>query len=250
MKRTILILGASSSIARATALQFAKQGYPIYLAGRDDEDIARIAKDVRVCCETKVYEGHFDAFDTDSHGDFFKNVVHETDGLGGVLVGFGIRGDVEKSQHDFSEVKKVFDCNLLGACSILTYCAEYFEQQGCGFIAAITSIAGDYGRQDNYVYATAKGALEIFMEGLRTRLERVEVQVTTIKPGLVDTAMTFSRYNPFPKATPEAIGIKIVRAIEQKKKVVYVPGYWRIVMMIAKVLPNTVINKIKDLFVK
>ena len=87
------------------------------------------------------------------------------------------------------------------------------ESARAGTLAVIGSVAGDRGRQSNYVYGAAKGCLAIFLQGLAHRLAPAGVQVLTIKPGFVDTPMTAA----FPKgplwASPETVARDIQRAI-------------------------------------
>lgn len=245
MKKAVLILGATSSMARAAAASFAKKGHPLYLAGRDTDDLERTATDLRIRYEIEVHTGAFDAEATDSHAEFLQHAVRESDGLDGVLLGFGYLGAQEEAIRNFDEAKRIIDCNFTGACSILTHCADYFEQQGHGFIAAIGSVAGDRGRQSNYVYGAAKGGLALFLQGLRNRLFHSDVSVTTIKPGFVDTAMTFGLPGLFLVATPEYVGDHIVRAVDAGRNTVYIPWFWTGIMGIIKSIPEFIFKKMK-----
>mgnify|MGYP000704499895 CR=1 FL=1 len=129
--------------------------------------------------------------------------------------------------------------------SLLTHIANKFEEQGKGTISVISSVAGDRGRQSNYIYGTAKGALNIFMQGLRNRLHRAGVQVLTIKPGFVDTPMTADLSKGILWVQPEKIADDIYQAIKKNKNEIYTPWFWRPVMMIIKSMPGFVFNRLK-----
>jgi short-subunit dehydrogenase len=114
-----------------------------------------------------------------------------------------------------------------------------------GTIAIISSIAGERGRASNYVYGSAKAMVTTFASGLRQRLHKFNVDVVTIKPGLIDTPMTASFKKGFLWKKPAFAAVKIVRAIDRRKNEVYVPAFWWLVMMVIKVIPNSIYNKLK-----
>ena len=135
--------------------------------------------------------------------------------------------------------------NFTGAVSILNHCANYFETLQNGFIIGISSVAGDRGRQSNYLYGAAKGALSLYLQGLRNRLFVSGVRVITIKPGFVDTAMTFGLPGLFLVATPQFVGARIVSALGKSADIVYLPGFWRYLMLIIKHIPEAVFKRMK-----
>lgn len=244
MTHPILILGASSPIARAAAAAWAQRGYPLYLAGRDDAELRRLAADIAIRYHVQVWHESFDAELYDTHNAFFAGVIEKTGGLSGVLLAFGYLGNQLEARH-FAQANLVISRNFTGAVSILSLCASYFEERGCGFIAAISSVAGDRGRQSNYVYGAAKGALTLFLQGLRNRLHSRGVKVITIKPGFVDTSMTFGMPGIFLVASPDYVGEKIVRAVEGSRNVVYIPWFWRIIMAIIRLIPESIFMRLK-----
>ena len=134
--------------------------------------------------------------------------------------------------------------NALSVISLLTLLANHFEQQRHGCIAVISSVAGDRGRQSNYVYGTAKGALSIFLQGLRNRLHKSGVQVLTVKPGFVDTPMTASLPKGPLWATPEKVAEDIDKAIENKRNVLYTPSFWFLIMAIIKSVPESIFKRL------
>ena len=110
-------------------------------------------------------------------------------------------------------------------------------------IAVISSVAGDRGRQSNYTYGAAKGGLSIYLQGLRHHLSKYQVQVLDIKPGFVDTPMTASFKKGLLWAQPEQAATCIRNAISKKKSVAYVPGFWKWIMLIIKLVPEVIFHK-------
>lgn len=244
MSEAVLILGATSAIARATAAAFAARGAALYLASRDLDELRRIAADLRLRYGVEVRHGLFDAEATESHAVFMQSVIEAMNGITGVVLAFGYLGD-QQAARDFKMGEKIIVSNFTGAASILSHCANYFEPLQRGFIIGISSVAGDRGRQSNYVYGAAKGALSLYLQGLRNRLFASGVRVITIKPGFVDTAMTYGLPGLFLVASPQAIGERIVAALGKSSDVVYLPWFWRYIMLIIKHIPEPIFKRMK-----
>lgn len=244
MSNTVVIFGPTSAIARATAMSFAKQGYNIYLAGRDDEELKRIAADLMIRFNIKVYQGIFEADKIKTHAKLFDAITKQVDDIAGVVIAFGYMTNTTEMQ-DLNNLQKLIAVNFTGAASILTICANYFESRKQGFIIGITSVAGDRGRQSNYVYGAAKGGLNIFLQGLRNRLYPAGVRVITVKPGFVDTAMTFGLPGLFLVASPDSIGEKIAASPKEKSDIIYLPWFWRYIMLIIKSIPEPIFKRLK-----
>ncbi|MBI5430028.1 MAG: SDR family oxidoreductase [Nitrosomonadales bacterium] len=244
MSEPVLILGATSAIARATAAAFAARGHDLYLASRDLEELRRIAADIHLRHGVEVRYGSFDAEATDTHAEFLQTVIAEMKGLSGVVLAFGYLGD-QIAARDFSAGAKIIAANFTGAASILSHCANYFEPLQRGFIIGISSVAGDRGRQSNYVYGAAKGALSLYLQGLRNRLYSSGVRVITVKPGFVDTAMTYGLPGLFLVASPQVIGERIARAPGKSADVLYLPWFWRYIMLIIRHIPEPIFKRLK-----
>jgi short-subunit dehydrogenase len=133
--------------------------------------------------------------------------------------------------------------NALSVIALLTLIANQFEQQGFGAIAVISSVAGDRGRESNYVYGTAKGAVSIFAQGLRNRLARAGVKVVTIKPGSVDTPTTAALKKGALWSTPASVAKRIHRAMANGENIVYTPWFWRWIMGIIRAVPESIFKK-------
>ena len=244
MSDAVLVLGATSAIARATAVAFAARGDALYLASRDEDELRRISADLRLRFGVEVHFGFFDAEATETHEAFFKSVITVMPNLYGVVLACGYLGD-QISARDFSVGAKVIAINFTGAVSILDICANYLESLQRGFLIGISSVAGDRGRQSNYVYGAAKGALSLYLQGLRNRLYASGVRVITIKPGFVDTAMTYGLPGLFLVASPQSIGEYIVSSLNKSADVVYLPWFWRYIMLIIKHIPEPIFKRMK-----
>ena len=246
MNGAVLILGATSSIARAAAHEFARAGHPLILAGRDTQDLERDAADVRVRYRVDARALYFDATDFASHEAFVESCVR--DGampLEGVVLCHGYMAEQEHAARDFALARQMIDVNYASAVSVLNPLADYFERRKGGFICAVSSVAGDRGRGSNYLYGSTKAALSTYLQGLRNRLSRSGVKVIDVRPGFVDTALTFGRPGMFLVATPQRVGADVFHAVRRGRSVVYTPWFWRGIMAIIKSIPEPVFKRMK-----
>jgi len=242
-KPNVLILGATSGIGRALAQQCHGQ---VILAGRDLVELEKTAADLRLRRGGQVRAIRFDALDFASHPAFFEQCAQAfTGGLDGLFLCYGDMCPQEKAQSDFAAARRVVDTNFTSAMACLNWAANYFEQRKSGFICAISSVAGDRGRQSNYIYGASKAALSTLLQGMRQRLFKAGVRVTTVKPGFVDTAMTWGLPGMFLVATPQRVARDILRAAAKGKPVLYTPWFWWGIMRIIKSIPERMFRKLK-----
>lgn len=238
--KSILVLGSTSAMARAAAHAFARNGYEVVLAAHDHRENERLAADIRVRYDVRCHAIPFDAVVFDSHEKLVEDCERALGGLvGGVLLCFGYMAEQAICQREFDKTHRTIDVNYTGAVSILERFAVPFEQRGSGFFGVLSSVAGDRGRQSNYIYGSAKAALTTYLQGLRNRLFKAGVTVTTIKPGFVDTKMTYGLPLPGPLvATPVQAGDAIYAAVTGGRNVAYVPFFWRYIMLLIKSIPE------------
>ncbi len=247
-KPCVLILGGASAMLRATAIEFARKGYNLILADREEVETRLVAADITIRYNVAAVARPFEGLDYASHPAFFDDCVKSAGGkLAGVVLGYGYLGDQKKAEADFAEARRIVEINYTSAVSMLGLAANHFETHKEGFIVAVSSVAGDRGRQSNYLYGSAKGALSLFLQGMRNRLAPLGVTVLTVKPGFVDTAMTYGMFKPNHPlvATPAKIGKDIVRAVETRRDVIYTPWFWAIIMLIIRTIPERNNKKLK-----
>ncbi|HEX8551629.1 MAG TPA: SDR family NAD(P)-dependent oxidoreductase [Abditibacteriaceae bacterium] len=247
--KTVLILGATSGLARALATEWARRRYALILAARDAEELETIAADLRVRFGANVQTLAFDAINYRTHPAFWKRALAAANGeIHGLCLCFGTMFGQEESAADWQLSKQTIDGNYSGAVSILNIAADYHETRTSnkrGWICVVSSVAGDRGRQSNYIYGSAKGAVSIYAQGLRQRLAASGTSVTTIKPGPLDTSMTWGLDKLPLLASPEKVAKEIVRAVRRRADIVYTPAPWKIIMTLLCLVPEKIWKRAK-----
>ncbi len=242
----ILIIGATSAIAQATARLYATSETRFFLVARDEAKLAIVAEDLRTRGAAAVFTQVLDLNQCEQHSQLIDSAFKTLQGLDIALIAHGVLDTQADGEQSYTVALQSLQTNFLSVVSLLTPLANVLEKQRYGCIAVISSVAGDRGRQSNYIYGTAKGGLSLFLQGLRNRLSKANVNVLTIKPGFVDTPMT-AHIQPKGAlwATPEKIGQGIVKAIEKRKDIVYLPAFWWVIMSIIKAIPETIFKRLK-----
>lgn len=240
----VLILGGSTGIGRAVAAAFARRGCELIVTGQSLSEAARTAQDLAIRHGVPTRGDRFDALEPETHQAYFAGVVAGAgDRLHGVVAAFGILGDQLAAEGDPDQAATVIAANFTGMVTILGYAANWFETRRHGFLVGISSVAGDRGRRSNYIYGSAKAGLATYLAGLRHRLHPCGVTVVTIKPGLVDTGMTWGLPGRSLAADSAAVGEQIARAVERDRAVVYVPWFWRWIMLAIRLLPEALFQR-------
>ncbi len=240
----ILIIGATSAIAHETAKFFARDGAELFLVARNNEKLEDVSNDLKVRGAKRTDTFLLDLNDLDRHQEMIQTAIDTFGGLDMVLISHGTLGDQQLCEQSVEKTLEELTTNFTSVISLLTLLANYFEQQKRGRIAVVSSVAGDRGRRSNYVYGTAKGAVSIFLQGLRGRLSKSGVTVVTVKPGLVDTPMTASMKKGLLFAQPRKVGKGIYQAMMKGKQVVYLPWFWGPIMLVVKSIPESVFKKV------
>jgi len=244
----IAIFGATSAIAAACARRWIAQGDSIFLVGRNPAKLRALAEDlaVRKTGEQKLAAATADLDDFSRHEALLDEAQAALGGLDVVLIAHGSLPDQKDCEASVDATMAEIRTNALSVISLATLAANRFEAKGRGAIAVIGSVAGDRGRQSNYVYGAAKGMVDVFLQGLRNRLARSGVAVVTIKPGFVDTPMTASiAKKGLLWAQPDGVAKGIVGALARGRDVVYLPRFWRLIMLIITHIPERVFKQMK-----
>lgn len=240
---SVLILGATSPIARAIAEIYAADGHAVFVGARDADEAVRIAADIAVRYEVRTGSARFDAVAFKEHRGFVESVETELGPIETMVVAFGDMGG-SGAGDDFDDVHRVIDVNYTGAVSVCEAVAESMISREHGTIVGIASVAGDRGRASNYIYGSAKGAFALYLQGLRNRAFKHRVHVMTVKLGFVDTRMTFGMETAIPVASPQDAASAIKGAADRRENELYYPRFWRGIMGIIKSIPEGVFKRL------
>jgi short-subunit dehydrogenase len=243
--RKIIILGATSGIALGVQRLLARLGCELLLVARSPERLADLQSDLSVRGAQQVLTYCADMASIQQHAAIFEFARGSFPDFDTVLLAYGSMHDQKDSETSVDTLLEELQVNFVSAAAILTLFAADLERRRTGCLAAITSVAGDRGRRSNYVYGSSKGALSLFLQGLRSRLHPAGVRVVTIKPGPVQTPMTDHLPNSTRFADPDQVARDIVRALERRSPdVLYTPKIWRYVMTAVRHIPETVFKRL------
>lgn len=237
--KTALVVGATSSLAQSLCRALAAGGWRLVLAGRDERELEIRAGDLAVRYGSEPRQVRIDL----SEKNFSATRLIEQAGAFDTLI--FAAGDMGSSeQDDLANLAHIAQVNYIVPSQILSVAAEALAEAGGGTLVVIGSVAGDRGRGSNYEYGAAKAALAAFASGLRNRYAQKGVHVMTVKPGFTDTPMTWGMHSPL-MAGREAVAAGIVKGIEARKDVLYIPWFWRYIMLIITHIPESIFKKLK-----
>jgi decaprenylphospho-beta-D-erythro-pentofuranosid-2-ulose 2-reductase len=240
-----LVLGATSAVASRYALLRRREGDALHLVGRNPEKLKRVVDDLEA-----------GALCTSETADFVdpatcERVIHgafaQLGSIDRVLIAHGDLGNQLESEASVASALATIQVNFLSVVALLIPLLNRLETQGHGRVGVITSVAGDRGRPRNYTYGSAKGALTIYLQGVRSRLYNSGISITTIKLGPVDSPMTVDHEKNRFFTTPEVAASGIASAMEDRAAEAYVPGVWNAIMPIVKNTPEVIFQRLSFL---
>lgn len=242
----IVILGATSAIAEATARLYAGEGAELLLVARQPERLATIAADLKLRGAARVETAMRDLADSDDVAGAFAGFVTTLGGVDHVLLAYGVLGDQKAAEQNPAEAQANLRINFTSAAAWTLVAAEVLERQGHGSLVVLGSVAGDRGRRANFVYGAAKAGLATLVEGIAHRFAGKGPRAVIVKPGPVITPMTdgFANRNGLMWATPETVAKIVRRVADRGGPVVYAPWFWRWIMLVIRLLPASIFNRL------
>gem|GEM_PF-27955 len=240
--QNILIIGATSAMAKAVARLWAQRSDRLYLLARNETQLAAHAQDLKITGAKSVDYARFDASEFEQHAACVDRAFDCCGKFDVILICHGSLPDQQVCESDVTKTLEALSINGVSVISLLTHIANRMQTQGDGTIAVITSVAGDRGRQSNYVYGSAKAMVSVFLQGLRNRLYRKGISVLDIKPGFVDTPMTEHFDKTMLWAQPTRVAADILKAIDKKRNTVYTPRIWRWLCPLSAISRNSFSN--------
>lgn len=242
----VVVLGATSAIAEATARLYAGEGAELLLVGRQRERLAAIAADLRLRGAPRVETAECDLAAADSATESITSLAGMLGGVDHVLVAYGTLGDQKESETDLTAAAANLMVNFTSAACWTLAAAEFLARQGHGSLVVLGSVAGDRGRRANFVYGAAKSGLATLVEGIAHRFAASGPRAVAVKPGPVITPMTegFANRKGLLWSTPETVAAIVRRAADRGGPAVYAPWFWRWIMLIIRLLPARVFNRL------
>ena len=243
MKKSILILGGSSDMARAMARQYASLGEDLILTARDISVLEPLKSDLMLRYNVSVNLFTYDCEITSNSSKLYNDICNQTKLL---IVCIGYLGDESKAMTDSEELHKILSGNFTGYLPFINLMSIEYKNLGQGGIIGISSVAGDRGRQSNFLYGSAKAGFTAYLSGLRNSLTPHGVHVMTVKPGFVRTKMIAHLETPgVLTAEPDEVARKIIRSFAKKKNIVYIRPIWKWIMLIIRFLPESIFKRLK-----
>lgn len=240
----VVVVGATSAVAQAAIRLWAQRRHALTLIARNAPELERVASDARVRGAPAVATVIGDMTDA----AFIAATVRAMGVPRIALIAYGSLTDSARADTDAVYLGDELNANFVSAALWAQALAERMATDSAagGSIAVISSVAGDRGRGSNHAYGAAKAGLTAFCSGLRARMAARRVHVLTVKPGFIDSPMTVHIAKKGALwATPDAVAAGIVRAIDKKLDVVYLPGFWRFIMLIIQHVPETIFKRLK-----
>jgi decaprenylphospho-beta-D-erythro-pentofuranosid-2-ulose 2-reductase len=243
----VIILGALSAIATAAARIYAREGAALVLVARNEERLNALAADLHARGAANVVVVPMDLeAEANQAGDHLQAWASHMGGLDHVHVVYGYLGSQREASASRAELSRIVTSNFTSAVHWCEAAANIFRQQKHGSLVAVSSVAGDRGRQSNYAYGAAKGGLALYVQGIAHSLAGTGARAVAVKPGFVDTPMTDGLKKGGPMwASADQIGAALRRAADKGGPIQYAPGKWRIVMGVIRAVPAFVFHKTK-----
>ncbi len=240
----MIVLGSTSEVAQAFVEKSLREGEKfekIYLLTSNRETTERFARhiDVKFLQQAEIIE-----LDLMKEIDYLK-----LEGINSSVLfcATGYLGEgTEEGLYDNRNTERIIDINYSRLVPVMNFFAQKFESRRSGTIIGLSSVAGDRGRQSNFIYGSAKAAFTAYLSGLRNYLFDKKVHVMTVKPGFMATKMTEGLpLNPKLTATPKQAADAIFKAYKSRKNVAYVLPVWGVVMLIIRNIPEFIFKKLK-----
>jgi len=242
----VVLVGATRGMGRALARLLAERGAAIFLLGRDPAELAASARDLEargtpVPVETAVLDLAIPAG--------FAHALDVADGALGrfdtLVVTGGLFARQEELTADPLRLEQLLHVNFTGTVVLCQIAAARLAARGGGTVCAFSSVAGDRPRRSNFLYGASKAGLSAFLDGLGQAYAERGVRVVCVRPGFVKTAMTAGLPVPPFAGEPEPVARAVLAAMRAGRPVVYAPGVWRWVMLIIRLLPRSIMRRLK-----
>lgn len=240
----VVIFGATSGIAEATAREFAKDGAAFVLVGRSVEALGDLGADLKVRGAASVETLQADLGDINTLPGLCAQARDRLGSVDVALIAHGVLPDQEVCEASAEALLDALQINSISPAVLMSELVQFMLVQGHGSLVVLSSVAGDRGRPSNYIYGASKAMLSILGEGMALKLKERGVKVLVVKPGFVDTKMTAAFEKGALWASAAQVGGHIAKAVRAGKSgVLYTPRWWELIMLIIKLAPGFIVKR-------
>jgi len=240
----VAIIGASSGIGRAVANIFAENKHNVICSSRDENELDSLVSDLRIRYDIKAYAVAVDLTNNLSIKKFIKRSYELFKTIDCCIVTAAVVDSVDKPYYDEEELINTTNANYTGIALTLNEISRRMAGGNSGVIMCLSSVAGDRGRQSNFIYGASKSALITYLQGLRMKMYKHNVHVITVLPGYIDTIMAYGRIRNSLAVSPQYAARKIYKLVRSKRNIVYIPPVWWLVMKIIKLVPESIFKRL------
>ncbi len=244
MSVRLLVYGANSGICHEVLKLYAREGARFFLVGRNPDKLAAVADDLVARGATVAGSASYDFKDWQQHEATLERARECLGELDIAIVAHGTFPEQSDTEVSSAAIKACMDDNFTSVTVISQAIAQQLARQERGTLAVVSSVAGDRGRKSNYTYGAAKAGIDAFLQGLRGRFAGTGIRIVNIKPGMTVSPMTAHMEHGLFWSTAEGIAPAIQRAIDRGTPVSYVPGYWRLIMLVIRMLPTALLARL------
>lgn len=230
-----IIIGATSGIGKELAKVLSQHGYEVGLTGRREELLKELQNELTV----KSYVKPMDVTQTEAAMQKLKDLIGEMGEVDLVVINAGIS---TKSKANWEQEQRIIATNVTGFVAMANVAMDYFAGRGGGHIVGISSVAALKGFGISAAYSSSKAFISTYMQAMRQKSKKLKLNltITDIKPGFIDTDMVRNRRGTILVAPLEKAGRGIYKTIRKKKNHAYIPGYWRLIAWLLKTMPDWV----------
>ncbi len=240
----VAIIGASSGIGRAVANIFAENKHNVICSSRDENELDSLVSDLRIRYDIKAYAVAVDLTNNLSIKKFIKRSYELFKTIDCCIVTAAVVDSVDKPYYDEEELINTTNANYTGIALTLNEISRRMAGGDSGVTMCLSSVAGDRGRQSNFIYGASKSALITYLQGLRMKMFKHNVHVITILPGYIDTIMAYGRIRNSLAVSPQYAARKIYKLVKSKRNIVYILPVWWLIMKIIKLIPETIFKRL------
>ena len=195
MRKTVFITGATSGIGEACARRFAAGGYDLILAGRDTARLETVRAEV-VKAGAEAVTLTFDVRDRRACEAAVSSLTGRWRDIDVLINNAGLALSLDKEyEGDVDEWETMIDTNIKGLLTMTRLIVPDMVERDKGHVINIGSVAGDAAYAGGNVYCATKSAVKALTDGLRIDVAHTALRVTNIKPGLVETNFSVTRYH-------------------------------------------------------